>query len=170
MRQYLTAMLAAAAALICLALPAASADDYEFSFDYGKYSFSLPTAQAPEVKYYTDMPGGEYTWLIDNGGELALVYGMSRPIDYGDYYYTFEGCKDIERFETETIKVGETRWKASAADVTFNKDDTEATYVDVWCTRRAWQHDIRFVYVRVDDKEALMKDVRDRLKGLEWWN
>jgi hypothetical protein len=177
MRRFLhLTILTALAVCAGLAGPApAGADDqtdddgYTFSFEYGKYNLWMPTKNAPDVKYYTDTKGGEYSWSL-GGQDLVSLYGTSRLMTDGDWYYTFEGCSELDRDPIKTLDVDGTYWKCQVSDVTLKVDDSEWTYADVWCTRQDWRHLLRFAYIREDDHEWVRKDVKLYLKELTWWN
>ncbi|MBN2083352.1 hypothetical protein JW859_14240 [bacterium] len=159
-----------ACALLLLVAASAADDLYEFGFKYGKYSISMPTAEDPYVEEYDDMEGGEFSWRIDDGGSIEALYGMCHTTYEDDWYYNYENCAEIERDPFRTIKINDDYWKYCVADVVTNKDERELTYVDLWLTRKALKHDLRFCCERFEDHEKLLKIIKQHMKTLEWWN
>jgi len=159
-----------ACALLLLVTSSIADDLYEFDFDHGSYSLSMPTSEDPVVEEYDDTDGGEFTWTIDDGGPVQVLYGMCHTTFENDWYYTFENCAEIDRDPFRTLKVNDDYWKYCVTDVVLNRDEIEATVVDVWLTRKAVKHDLRFGCERYEDHKQLMKIIKQHMKTLEWWN
>lgn len=167
-------LLRLSAGLVCALLPlvvTAAADElYEFDFSPGRFSISMPTSVAPEVTKYTDTDGGEFSWLIDDGGVVGYLFGMTHTTSDVEWTYSFEHCDQIKSDPDRTLRVNKEYWKYCVSDVVLNKDDLELTYVDIWKTRKGFKYDLRFICARTEDHEALMELIKDHMKTLEWWN
>jgi len=148
-----------------------AADDlYEFDFEHGMYSISMPTSADPKITRYIDTDGGEFSWRIDEGGAVYYLYGMTHTTREGEWRYGFDHCQEVERDPFKTLKVNRIYWKYSVADVVTNKNEAERTYVDLWLTRHALKHDLRFCCDRFENHEQLMKIIKKHMKTIVFWN